>query len=134
MKVLARTVGVVCLMGVAFVIGRTTVSERASARSGAQIQFVQAERRWHNVEAFREIQAYLEKGCSQSAKEKVAAEVEVNLMLLAAHLQADPQGVLATMLESRAPELLEEARSHKVDWRRTFTVQECISSDPASST
>ena len=134
MKVLAKVVGVACLMGMAFVIGRTTVSERVSARFGAQLQFVQAERRWHNVEVSREIQAYLEKGCSQSAKDKVAEEVEVNLMLLAAHLQADPQGVLATMLESRAPKLLEEARSHKVDWSRTFTVQECISSDPTSST
>lgn len=132
MKILAKAFGVSCLVVVAFVIGRISASKSASARSGEQLQFVQAEKVRQNLAAWREVQAYLERGCGLSAKMKVDEEVEISLMFLAEHVQAYPHGVLATMLETREPKLLEEVRGQVVDWSRTFAVPECVPSEKGS--
>ncbi len=126
MKTLMKVLGVIGLLIVAFVIGRSSASESASADFGESIEFVQAEKVWHSLVAFREVQAYFEVGCSPSAKKKVANEIDISLMFIAEHVRAHPHGTLATMFATREPGLLEEVRGKTIDWNRTFTVPKCV--------
>jgi len=125
MKIAAKVLVTALILLVAFVAGRLSASENAAARSGEAIEFVQAEKVRQHLADLRQLQTYLGKGCSLSAKEKVKNEIEASLMFLAEHVRAYPRGVLATMLETREPESMEELRGQTVDWSRTFRVPEC---------
>lgn len=128
MRVLAKILGIGFIVALAFLVGRASVVANVSTRSGEQIQFVQAEKVRQNLSAFREVQEYLEQGCSLSAKRKVDEEIEVNVMFLAEHVQAYPDGVLVAMLKARDPGMLEQLRNQEVNWGRVYMVPECVSS------
>jgi len=129
MKVFIKSIAIVVLMLVAFVGGRMSAYPGIAARFNKQIAFVQANKTWQYFHVLREVQADLEKGCSQSANDRVKQEIETGSMFLAEHVQAYPGGALAEMIERRDPKLLAQLRSQPVDWSRTYPVPTCSPSD-----
>ncbi|MBU8977749.1 hypothetical protein JI752_016495 [Lysobacter sp. MMG2] len=132
MKTFAKFLGVVVLMIGAFALGFVAAPPGKSSRLGEQVQFVQADRAVQSIATFREVQDYLEKGCSLSATRLVAEQIELNMMLLAEHVRDYPDGVFVGMLKKRDPELLNRIRSQRVDWGRTYVVPECTSNASGS--
>jgi hypothetical protein len=127
-----RILGACCLFTLAFVIGRSSGSAAARAVYAEQLQFVQTEKVWRSLVVFREVQTYLDKGCTDSAKKKVADEIEIGLMFIGEHVRAHPHGMLGALLETKEPDLLEEVRGQRVDWDRVFTVPACVPAERVS--
>ena len=106
---------------ISFLFG-VVLSKRGIARSVEQLQ---AELSYSHLKIYRNLQSDFLSGCRSRFESRLEHAIDEQKMLMAEYVQSVSDEKFEDYITLRDSNLIEELRTYKVDWRKTWSLPAC---------